>query len=79
MDERALRLLRRVLDAIGEDSSKIVVVGGWAIQLYRYLDRANVTVEIQPTLDIDLAVRSRVTDDLSRGSKPLTSWLAVHG
>lgn len=67
MNEAALELLRRTLRAIEPWSDRFVVVGGWAVQLYRYLDGADANVEVHHTNDVDIAVTPvpRLPIDLS--------------
>lgn len=58
MNEETVELLRRTLRAIEPWSNQFVVVGGWAMQLYRYLDGADASVEVDHTKDVDIAVMS---------------------
>lgn len=55
-DDDVLELLRRTLQAIEPWSGQFVVVGGWAMQLYRYLEGADASVAVDHTKDVDIAV-----------------------
>jgi hypothetical protein len=56
LDDEVLELLRRTLRGLEPWSGQFVVVGGWAMQLYRYLDGADSSVDVDPTKDVDIAV-----------------------
>jgi hypothetical protein len=59
LDDEVLELLRRTLQGLAPWSDRFVVVGGWAMQLYRYLEGADPSVAVDPTRDVDIAVFAR--------------------
>jgi hypothetical protein len=61
INEEALELLRSALRALEPWPDRFVVVGGWAMQIYRYLDGADSSVAVAHTKDVDIAVASRTT------------------
>ncbi|HVI02771.1 MAG TPA: GSU2403 family nucleotidyltransferase fold protein [Enhygromyxa sp.] len=74
MNEEALELLRRTLRAIQPWPDQFVVVGGWAMQLYRYLEGADASVAVDHTKDVDIAVLTS-----SRFPPALSNQLASAG
>lgn len=56
MNDEALQLLRATLIAVEPWADQFVVIGGWAMQLYRYLADADSGVTVHHTNDIDIAV-----------------------
>ena len=63
-EEEALELLRRSTLALEQWRDDYVLVGGWAMQLFRELDGMDADVEVQRTLDVDIAVDSSLGDEL---------------
>lgn len=54
-DEDAKKLLQRSLGALEPWANDVVLIGGWAMQVFRYIDGADASVEIQHTRDVDIA------------------------
>lgn len=67
-DDDVTELLRRTLRAIEPWSDEIVLIGGWAIQMYRYAEWADSNVDIVLTEDVDFAVPKQLesTGELNR-------------
>lgn len=67
-EDDVTELLRRTLRAIEPWSDAIVLIGGWAIQMYRYAEWADSDVDIVLTEDVDFAVPKQLesTGELNR-------------
>jgi hypothetical protein len=68
-DQDVTLLLCRTLRALEPWSDQVVLIGGWAMQLYRYLDGADSNVDVVLTKDVDFAVAKPLADADELGAR----------